>query len=110
WILACLPCAAMGQDFQLHGYLDGRLQSTTGDDISWIEGGLGKTRFGAESNSAAQFGGGALAATWQVTPALMAFADLPLNPRTSPRFGLLDAYLRYRPVSTTPWRWSVRVG
>src|SRR4249919_753639 len=110
WILACLPGAAMAQDFQLHGYLDTRLQWSTGSDNSWIDGGLGKTRYGAESNQAMQFGGGALAGTWQITPALIAVADLQLNPRTSPRFGLLDAYLRYRPVSTTPWRWSVKVG
>jgi hypothetical protein len=109
WMLFCLPGAAIAQDIQWHGYLDLRLQSYRGEDVSWIDGGLGKSRFGAGSENA-RFGGAALAATWQVTPSLLAVTDLQLNPETSPGLGVLDAYLRYRPVSTTPWRWSVRVG
>jgi hypothetical protein len=108
--LCLLPGTAAAQDFQLHGYLDARLQLTDGDDVSWIDGGLGKARFGDEGDGALQFGGAALAATWQIAPELLAVADLQLNPRNSPDLGVLDAYLRYRPVSTTPWRWSARVG
>lgn len=109
WLLACLPAVSVAQEFQLHGYLDARLQLNDSEDVSWLEGGLGKTRFG-DDDSALQFGGAALAATWQITPELLAAADLQLNPETSPNLGLLDAYLRFRPVSTTPWRWSVRAG
>lgn len=112
WLLtlACLPCLAAAQDLQFHGYADVRVQHSFGDEISWVGGGLGKSRFGADSDGALQFGGAALAARWQVTAELIAVADVQLHSQTSPRLGLLDAYLRYRPVSTTPWRWSLRAG
>jgi hypothetical protein len=110
-LLAFLPpCAVAAQDLQVHGYLDARLQSTSSDEASWIDGGLGKTRYGAETDNALQYGGAGLAITWQVTPELVAAADFQSSPSTTPNLGLLDAYLRYRPVSTTPWRWSARAG
>ena len=110
WMLFCLPGVAIAQDFHWQGYIDGRLQSSSGDDNSWTDGGLGKTRFGADAGNAVQFGGAALAGTWQVTPSLLAVTDVQANAATSPKIGLLDAYVRYRPVSTTPWRWSVKLG
>jgi hypothetical protein len=100
----------MAQELQFHGYLDLRLQTSDTRQISWDDGGLGKARYGANDDTVLQFGAAALAARWQLTPELIAVADLQINPQTSPEFGVLDAYLRYRPVSTTPWRWSVRVG
>jgi len=110
WMLLCLPGAAVAQDFQWHGYIDARLQSSSSDENSWIDGGLGKTRFGADAGNALQFGGAALVGTWQVTPSLLAVTDVQASAATSPKIGLLDAYVRYRPVSTTPWRWSVKLG
>lgn len=108
-LLGALPAAVAAQDFQLHGYADARLQVTDADAASWIEGGTAKQRFDA-NESALQFGGATLVASWQVSPELLAIATVQLHPQTSPSLGLLDAYLRYRPVSTTPWRWSARIG
>lgn len=108
-LLGALPAAVAAQDFQLHGYADARLQVTDADAASWIEGGTAKQRFGANER-ALQFGGAALQARWQASPELLAVATAQLHPQTSPSLGLLDAYLRYRPVSTTAWRWSARIG
>ncbi|HSS07324.1 MAG TPA: hypothetical protein VLK83_09340 [Rhodanobacteraceae bacterium] len=111
--LAMLACAgvmqsAAAQDFSAHGYVDCRLIARA-DERSWADGGLGKTRFGSGGTSATCVQA-ALVATAQFTPALLALADIQYQ--TTDRNGVtaLEAYLRYRPVSTTPLRWSVKVG
>jgi len=106
--LACCATAgvAMAQDFTVHGYVDMRA-GWAGDETAWNDGGLGKTRFGEGGFLS---GGAALAARWQLSPALSAATQLQWLPDQSPSAGILDAYLNYRPVSTTPWRWSVRAG
>ena len=98
--------AAMGQDFTVHGYVDMRA-GWAGDETAWNDGGLGKTRFGEGGFVS---GGAALAARWQLSPSLSAAGQLQWLPDQSPSAGILDAYLNYRPVSITPWRWSVRAG
>lgn len=109
--LLLLAAAASGttSDFGLDGYLDLRLQANTSDEVSWLDGGLGKARHGA-GDEPFQFGSGAVTLRWTPTPALLAVVDLQANPRLSPDIGVLEAYLRYRPVSTTAWRGSVRAG
>jgi hypothetical protein len=111
--LAMLACAgamriAFAQDFGAHGYLDCRLIARA-SERSWTDGGLGKTRFGGGGTSAtcAQ---ASLVATWQITPALLALADVQYETTDRNAFSALEAYLRYRPVSTTPLRWSIKVG
>ena len=111
--LAMLACAgvmqpAAAQDFSAHGYVDCRL-IVRADERSWADGGLGKTRFGSGGTSATCVQA-ALVATAQFTPSLLALADIQYQ--TTDRNGVtaLEAYLRYRPVSTTPLRWSVKVG
>ena len=107
-VLATLPCVATAQDLHWHGYADARLQWNDGNDYSWTDGGLGKARFGGGDPALAV--SGALSGSWQLSPSWIAVVDLQANPQTSPKLGVLDAYLRFRPVSTTPWRWSVRLG
>lgn len=107
--IVAIADAAVAQDFQLHGYLDARSQWNSSETRSWVDGGTGKPAFGRD-DALVQPGGAALAARWQLTPSLTGVASLQWQPRTSPGVGLLDAYLRYRPVSTTRWRWSARVG
>lgn len=108
-LLALLPLQVVAQELQVHGYLDARWQANTSDERAWVDGGTGKARYG-EGDNALQPGGGALLAHWQATPALSAVATVQWQPRSSPSLGLLEAYLRFRPVSTTPWRWSARIG
>lgn len=100
--------AARAQDFQLHGFLDLRAVAPA-NETNWNDGGLGKSRYGS-SDDGARAGGAALAASWQATPALSAVADLQYQPDQRNRLDVLDAYLRVRPASITPWRWSLKVG
>lgn len=103
-LLGCVQGVACAQSVQ--GYVELRLAlpSTQQD---WSDGGLGKTRFGGNSRAAV---GGALMASWQVTPVVLASATLQLQSDQQRPFDVLDASVRWRPVSTTPWRWSVKVG
>ena len=103
-LLACVPGIACAQAVQ--GYLDLRL-ALPASVQDWSDGGLGKTRFGGDSSAAL---GGALLASWQITPTVLASASLQLQSDQRRPLGLLEAGLRWRPVSTTAWRWSVKVG
>jgi hypothetical protein len=107
--LACCAIAgvASAQDVTVHGYIDMR-GGWAGGETAWNDGGLGKTRFGGGDGFASV--DAALAARWQLTPALSAATQVQWLQGQSPSLGVLDAYLNYRPVSTTPWRWSVRAG
>ena len=106
--LATLPLAAVAQDFSLHGYVDGRLVAAPGE-TGWARGGLGKSRFG-DGGVQARFGGAALVGTAQLTPALLAVATLQAQDTDRRTLDVLEAYLRYRPVSTSRWRGSLQAG
>jgi hypothetical protein len=109
--LACLAAwsgTGRTQDLGLHGYLDGRLVAAPAER-SWVEGGLGKARYGG-GGSELRFGGAALVGTAQLTPALLALADLQLQDGDRAGVDVLEAYLRWRPVSTTRWRGSIQAG
>lgn len=111
--LAMLACAGamhegFAQDFDAHGYVDCRLIARA-SERSWADGGLGKTRFGGGGTSLTCVQAG-LVATAQITPALLALADVQYQTTDRNALSALEAYLRYRPVSTTPLRWSFKVG
>lgn len=106
--LTTLAANASAQSIEWHGYLDMRVVAPS-DARAWDEGGLGKARFGDDDNRVG-FGTALLAGTWHVTPALVAFADVQFLPEQRHSLDVLDAYVRYRPVSTTPWRWSLKAG
>ena len=109
--LAFALCSCAGplaaQEFSVRGYVDLR-GGWAADEDSWVDGGLGKTRFGGGDAFAS--GNAALAAHWQLTPALSAAAQVQFSPQQHPSVDVLDAYVAYRPVSTTPWRWSAKLG
>lgn len=109
-VLGCLALAPplAAQDADLHGYLDCRLVARP-SERSWTDGGLGKTRFGDGGTTAGCVQAG-LVGTWQITPALRALADVQYATPAHDAWSLLEAYLRYRPVSTTPLRWSLKLG
>jgi hypothetical protein len=109
-VVSCLlfAAAARGQDFQVHGFVDLRLDSGA-DETSWTHGGLGKTRYGNDDDGL-QFGGAAFNATWQAAPELLLSADVRLQPQSHAAVNLVEAFARYRPVSTSAWRWSFKAG
>ena len=95
--------AATHEDLQWHGYLDLRLQADDDPSRGWREGGLAKFADGAAATAL-------LAARWQPHPAWQAAADLQVDSRSHPSAGVLEAWLRSRPVSLSSWRWSLRAG
>lgn len=108
-LLGAMPAGAVdADDFDVHGYADVRLVCAP-DETSWTHGGLGKTRYG-DGDDSARFGGAGIAVAWQATPQLLAFADARTQPQFDSTFGLLEAYVRFRPVSVSPWRWSIKAG
>jgi hypothetical protein len=101
---ACGPAAAQSVSWQ--GYIDARIAAPSAEQ-DWGDGGLGKTRFGAGSDAAFT---GALSGAFQITPSLLGTATLQLRGDQRRPLDLLDASLRWRPVSTNAWRWSVKGG
>lgn len=106
--LLALSGSARAQSLQWHGYLDLRVALRAPGEVSWTKGGLGKQRFGDGAPRAALAGVAAM--HWDLSPAWSATADFQANSQASPSLGVLSASLRLRPVSTTPWRWSVQAG
>ncbi|RZA17417.1 MAG: hypothetical protein EOP93_13350 [Lysobacteraceae bacterium] len=106
-LLACFACEpAAAQALAWQGYIDLRVAAPASQQ-DWSDGGLGKTRFGGSSHAAIS---AAVVAAWQPTPELLASATLQLQSDQRRPLDLLDASLRWRPVSTTAWRWSAKIG
>ncbi len=111
-VLAILgaPPVARALDFSYDLYGDARLVVPP-SDRSYLAGGLGKLHFGDDDGSpSAHFVGAIAEAKAQITPELLAEATGRFDPKYGPAVDLLDAWVRYRPVSTTEWLWSVKAG
>ena len=105
---AALPGIAAAQDLHVQGFLEARALTSDADEDSWTDGGQAKARFG--ESDAAVSAAAALSLSWQAGDSLLAVVDLQAQPQASPELGVLSAYMRWRPVSTSPWRWSLRAG
>lgn len=103
---------AIAGDFKFEGYGDVRLVLPSQDDDTWLEGGLSKTRFGRDDGQDVELRFGEIVgeAMWQIAPEVMALASLRYDEDQRTPIDVLEAYVRYRPVSTTRWRWSVKAG
>ena len=110
-ILLGLPALAMAQDFNLSGRADFRLVAPSGQDSNF-DGGMGKFRWGDGRGSPVipDLGGAILRGSVGITPELRAVAEIRYDPRQKTAVDLLDAYVRWRPVSTSRWRWSGKLG
>lgn len=105
---SCLTVDLPAQDVDLHAYVDGRY--VVADHAhAWTDGGLGKVRFG-KGDTGMQFGGVGLLATAQFTPSLSGRADIQFQTTDQSTVDIFEAYLRFRPVSTTRWRGSAKLG
>jgi hypothetical protein len=92
---------------QWHGYAELRAGTADGER-SWLDGGLGKARFG--DGAPALRPAAVLAMDWQLAPSWLASAQVQYQDGQRRPFGVLEAWVRVRPVSTTPWRWSLKLG
>jgi hypothetical protein len=104
---ACACAHAQAVAPAWHGYAELRAGAADGDR-SWLDGGLGKARYGEGSPALRPAAG--LAMAWQLAPAWLAAAEVQYQDGQRRPFGVLDAWVRLRPASTTPWRWSLKLG
>jgi hypothetical protein len=110
-MILAAPSASYAVDFQFNGYADGRLVFAPANSAPYLEGELGKVRFGEyDGHPGLHLADIVGQANAQITPALSATAVGRINPEYGPAVDLIEAYVKYRPVSTSPWRWSVQAG
>lgn len=105
--LATWGFIAQAQAVEVRGFVEARA-TTTPDERAWRDGGLGKTRFGDGDDALG--GNAALNVSWQASDALLLSASGQYVPDLKPDADLLDAWVRWRPVSTSPWRFSATAG
>ena len=109
-VLLILPAPAVAADISFNGMLDARSFVPPADG-SYLVGDLGKLRFGYDNGSAsAQFVQAVGQGRAQITPELLASATVRVDPNYGPAVDLLEAWVLYRPVSASPWRWSIKAG
>ncbi len=102
--------AAYAIDFDFQGYLDARAVAAT-QLRSNLDGGTGLLRFENDDSTASLHFAEAIGQGHaQVTPDFSALAVARIAPGQRTLVDFLEAYVRYRPVSTNPWRWSVKAG
>jgi hypothetical protein len=108
-LAALAPGVAAAQvDYGASGYIDLRLVSPI-EEKSWLDGGLGKTLYGGKDSNF-QFNAAVGQGYVLLTPEIMAVAVVRAAPQQRVAVDALETYVRYRPVSTSPWRWSVKAG
>lgn len=109
-LLAALGLAQAGraQDVSGGGYIDLRLVNS-GDERAAIDGGPGKTRYG-DDGTAFHLAEAALYGNAQLTEDLLVFADIRYEPSQRTAVDVLESYIRYRPISLSAWRWSIKAG
>lgn len=100
------PSQALEQEW--HGLLDARLQSST-SDRSWLNGGLDKQRFD-QNDRALQLGQAVLDHHLTITDTVNSHIWLNGYDQRDQGVGLGEAYVKWRPVPTSAWRWHSRVG
>src|SRR5438093_10699021 len=92
-IVALLPSAAAAQmDYGASGYVDLRLVAP-GDEVGWLQGGLGKVRYG-DGDSNFQFAGAVGQGYVQFTPEILTVAVARIEPEQRSVVDLLEAYVR----------------
>jgi hypothetical protein len=113
WALgACLaltaPAAAL--DVSFDAYVDARLVVPPGEK-SWLDGGLGKLRFGSDQPSPdLRFVEAVGQATLAIDDDLHAVTVLRLEPAQRSGLDVLEGYLTWRPAASGDWRWSAKAG
>lgn len=100
-------CAA---DFDFQGYADFRAVAAT-EVRSYLDGGTGLLRFEDDNSSTSlHFAEAVGQGHVQIAPDFSAIAVARIEPEQRTLFDVLEAYVRYRPVSTDAWRWSIKAG
>jgi hypothetical protein len=114
--LPCLSYNASAQDsfpeISFEGLVDVRAVQGSGQS-NWLDRGLGKTRYGTASDgsrSSIQFSEASLIANVRFSWDLTAMAHIKFDPEQKNAVDLVEAYIKYDPVSTSPWRIHAKAG
>ena len=119
--LLMMTAAASADEVALRGYLDVRVVAPAAEK-TYLQGGLGKTRFGGTGTSVG-FTEAVGEASWWVTPELAAVAVLRVEPLQRTGVDALEVYARYTPrtsgdldyvpsrpgLSFRPSRWKITI-
>lgn len=110
--IAALLATPAAADVKFDGYADLRLIVPSHEDDGWLEGGLAKSRFADADGDDVELTIGEIVGevTAQLTPDILGFASARFDFHQENPIDLVEAYVRYRPVSTTAFRWSVKAG
>jgi hypothetical protein len=112
--MAGLSVSASADDYAyaINGYGDFRLVYPSDTD-GFLDGGAGKTRWGDEAGATRlkpELGAMVLRGIYIADPSLRLTAELRYDTQQKTALDVLDAYFRFRPVSLSRWRWSVKGG
>jgi hypothetical protein len=99
---------ATAADFSFEGYGDFRLIAPSSTK-STLDGGLGKLRYSSD-DEVLQPGDVIGEGHAFVTPDLMVTATARVNLEQGPAADPLEGYVRYHPISTSDWLWSIKAG
>ncbi|MDB5409424.1 MAG: hypothetical protein JWL84_4336 [Rhodospirillales bacterium] len=110
----CLAVAASigsAQEFSLNGFADARLVQPSSQQ-SWMNGGLGKLRYGSAGDPQPGFHFDEIIADGRalLAPGLAILGTLRAAPGQRTALDVLEAYARYQPIATSGFLWSNKLG
>src|SRR5258707_5586801 len=109
--LLALTVRAAAMDLCVGGYADLRVIAPEGKERSWLDGGLGKFRFGAQQPSPNfRFVEAIGQATLAVSDDLHAVAVVRVEPEQRSVVDVLESYVSWRPEGSGDWHWSAKAG
>jgi len=109
---ACLAfiSPARATDLAIDAYADFRIVVPSGE-VGWVDGGLGKFRFGADQPSPnVRFVEAVAQATLAVTDELHVVGVFRVEPEQRTGIDVLESYITWRPEGSGDWRWSMKIG
>ncbi len=112
---ACGICvgAEAENDFpsiEFHGLIDTRLVSADAEQ-TWLDGDLGKTRYGdGDTSTQLQLAEASLIALPRFSWSTSGYLYIKADPNQVHAFDIIEAYLAYQPVSTQAYRFRAKLG
>lgn len=92
------------------GFIDARVVAP-GNEADYFDGGLGKLRFGGtDGNAHTEITQAVIDLSMPINSEISTFVSLRWDQFQRRNLDVTEAFIRYRPVSTTPWRWSLKLG
>ena len=97
-------------DLAVEAYADFRIVVPSGE-VGWVDGGLGKFRFGADQPSPnVRFTEAVAQATLAVTDELHVVSVFRVEPEQRTGVDVLESYITWRPEGSGDWHWSMKAG